>query len=69
LLANLELYGTEDVPPIPKHIADERIALLKEHLSVLRSLPFMEQKPHIEYEVLKAMRHWKQLSNQEDVGL
>lgn len=69
MISNYELYGTEDVPPVPKEVAIERLILLKARLSYLVNLPFMEQRPSLENEVLKAMEFWRKMSNMEEAGI
>ena len=69
MLSNLELYGTEDVPPVPKFVADERIEILEHHLEEQLALPFQEQNNFTQTKILVAIRFWKKMSNQEDTGL
>jgi hypothetical protein len=69
MITNLELYGTEDVPPVPKAVANERITLLRLHLEKLRALPFEHQQNYTEVKVIEAIAFWKKLSDQEDVGI
>jgi len=38
--SNTYLYGTEDVPPIPKEVIDARIALLTTHMGKLLEEPY-----------------------------
>ena len=69
MISDKELYGTENVPPVPKEIADKRIDLLMDNLERELAKPFDEQDPFIEYEIMKAIRFWRKLSKQEAVGL
>jgi len=69
MLTNLKLYGTEDVPKIPKEIVDVRLELLNKHLDKLLSVHFMEQDNNTISEVLKAKAHWAKLRDGEDVTL
>jgi hypothetical protein len=69
MLSNMDLYGTDDVPPISKEDANKRIALLEKRLAFLTSLPLKVQSSYTETKVIEAIRFWKRLSNQEDAGL
>jgi hypothetical protein len=69
MIRNKELYGTDDVPPIPKEIADERMVLLQANLEREVDKPFSEHNPSLQLEIMKAIRFWKKLSRQEDAGL
>ena len=61
MLSNLELYGTNDVPRVPKKTCNIRLALLKKHMRELLSVHFMEQDNNTMNEVTKAIKHWEQL--------
>ena len=61
MTTNMELYGREDIPNIPAHVADFRIQLLKERLDVLTSVHWMEQDTHLVNKVNKAILFWKRL--------
>jgi len=69
MLSNMELYGTEDVPPIPIEIALERQLLLRRHLKAEVAKPLKEQNNHIQNEILKAIKFWGRLAGVEEVGL
>ena len=69
MLTNKTLYGCDHVPPIRKEDADARIEMLKLNLEREMSKPVMNQSNFIQYEILKAIRFWKRMSNQEDTGL
>ena len=69
MLDNRTLYGTDHVPPIRKEDADARIEMLQLNLEREMSKPVMCQNNFIQYEILKAIRFWKMMSNQEDTGL
>jgi hypothetical protein len=69
MLTNLELYGTEDVPPVPKEVANERIILLKENLIKQLKLPTEEQSSHTQTKIVEGIKFWRKLSDQEDVGI
>ncbi len=67
MTTNMELYGREDIPPIPAHVADFRIAILKERLEELTKPHWMEQNTHLINKVLKAIEFWTQLKNGETI--
>ena len=69
MLSNEILYGTDDVPPIPKEVADARIELLRENLKREMDKPLMRQNNNTQYQILKAIRFWYKVSNREDMGL
>ena len=69
MLSNKLLYGTDDVPPIPKEVADERVELLRENLKREMDKPLMRQNNNTQYQILKAIRFWYKVSNREDMGL
>ena len=69
MLTNLELYGTENVPPVPKKVADDRIALLQRHLKGGMDKQPLEQKSYTQFKIIEAIRFWRKLSNQEDTGV
>ena len=69
MLTNRELYGTDHVPAIRKEDADARIEMLRLNLEREMAKPIMEQNNYIQYEILKAIKFWKKMSNQEDTGL
>ena len=62
MLTNLELYGTEDVPAVPKATANARIALLRQNLK-------RNRKNYTEVKIIEAIRFWQKLSHQEDTGV
>jgi hypothetical protein len=65
--ANIELYGTTDVPKIPVEICNERLELLKSNLSGLMSVHYMEQDNNLINAVQKAIKHWTQLRDGEEI--
>ena len=69
MLTNLELYGTDKVPPVPVSVANERIALLQANLSVHIKLPLKEQSSYTICKILDGISFWRKLSCQEEVGL
>lgn len=69
MLTNIELYGTDHIPPIRKSDADVRIEMLELNLEREMSKPMMEQNNYKQSCILKAIRFWKRMSNQEDTGL
>ncbi len=60
---NLALYGREDVPNIPEHVADFRIKLLKENLKRHMSVHFMEQDTHAIGQIKKALIFWEKMKS------
>ena len=64
MISNLELYGTNDVPPVPKEVALERIVLLKKHLKTIDVSNSYTTKL-----ILDAIDHWTKLANLADVGV
>ena len=69
MLSNSQIYGTEDVPPVPKEVADERIRLLRLNLKKNMDMPMEEQSTWTQTRILDAISFWRKLSHQEDVGL
>ena len=69
IISNKLLYGTDHVPPIRKEDADARIEMLKLNLEREMSKPTMCQNNFIQYEILRAIKFWQKMSNQEDTGL
>ena len=67
MTTNFELYGREDVPNIPAHVADFRIALLKERLKELTSICWMDQDTHLISKVNKAIQFWQKLRDGETI--
>lgn len=59
MTSNLELYGTEDVPPIPAKVADDRIELLNKHLKALLAMPY-KVRPNIT-PISNAIDFWEKL--------
>ena len=66
MLSNLELYGTEDVPVIPKEVCDERLKLLRNRLEELMSSHYMNRDNNAINNVLKVQEHWKRLRDGEN---
>ena len=69
MLTNLELYGRDDVPPVPKNIADERIEMLRENLKIQLEMPLKKQSSYLQTRILEGIKFWQKLSNQEDAGI
>ena len=69
MLTNKELYGVDYVPPISKKDANIRIKMLRENLQRELDKPFKEQSSTRQYEILGAIKFWKKMSDQEDVGV
>ncbi len=66
MITNLELYGREDVPPIPEHVANFRIALLKENLKKLTSVHWTAQDNSVINNIIKAIGFWERLRDGEE---
>jgi len=66
MLTNLELYGTEDVPKVPRGVCDKRIGLLRNRLGDLLSVHFMSHDNNSINEVQKAIKFWQQLRDGEN---
>jgi len=64
---NRELYGTDDVPVIPKEVANERLELLKSNLSGLIEIHYMEQDNDLICAVQRAIGHWTKLRDGEEI--
>lgn len=66
MISNLELYGTNYVPTVPKEVADARLALLKNRLEEVMSV-----KPHWDSnlvgKILKAQDFWRKLRDGESI--
>ena len=67
MLSNYELYGTDDVPQIPKEIANERIELLNTHLDKLLAVHYLKQDQVLINNVLDAKKHWAKLRDGETI--
>jgi len=67
MITNLELYGTENVPKVPKKVCNERLALLEVHLKKVMSKHWMEHDNHTINLILSAKRHWAKLRDGEAV--
>lgn len=65
MMTNLELYGTNDVPNVPKEIANERLRLLKKHLATVMSGD--EWDTNIVNRILKAQLYWTKLRDGEEL--
>ena len=68
-MTNYELYGTEDVPPIPKEVAMQRITLLQKNLDRELQRPFKEQNSYKVSQILKAIDFWSKMAKLNDVGV
>jgi len=64
---NRELYGTDDVPVIPKEVANERLELLKSNLSGLLEVHYMHQDNDLINAVQRAIKHWERLRDGEEI--
>ena len=66
MISNLDLYGREDVPKVPKHVCDFRLQLLEERLKELMAVHWMEQDINLINQVQKAQTFWRKLRNGEE---
>lgn len=57
---NLHLYGTEDVPPLPRKAINARIKLLKEHMNELLKAPNAVGTTRVN-DVVAALNFWEKL--------
>ncbi len=60
---NMELYGTDDVPSIPRSILKERIELLDIKLSELLSVGIYQRDNKMINAVLKAKKFWQDINH------
>ena len=67
MINNLELYGTEDVPTIPRETADKRIQLLKRRLAELMMVHWSNRDNHTINKVLEGITFWTQLRDGETI--
>jgi len=67
MLTNKELYGTEDVPLVPKEVCNTRLELLKERMAELLSVNYMWQDNSTINEVEKAIKFWTTLRDGESI--
>ncbi len=67
MISNFELYGREDVPRVPMHVANFRIALLKENLAVHMNNHYSEWNTYIIKKMLTAISHWEKLRDGEEI--
>jgi len=67
MLTNKELYGTEDVPLVPKEVCNTRLELLKERMAELLSVHYLVQDNSTINEVEKAIKFWTTLRDTQEV--
>lgn len=65
MLTNMELYGTEFVPKVPKGVCNIRLELLEVHLQKLMSGNFWTWNNRSINQILAAKRHWTKLRDGE----
>lgn len=65
-MTNLELYGTEDVPPIPADICNERIRMLDERLFDELAKPVYTQDGFLIKKIGDSIRFWKKMRDGEN---
>ena len=66
MLTNLELYGTNDVPPVPKDVCNVRIDLLKEKLLEEGKVHYMNQDNNKLNTLIKGIDFWTKLRDGEE---
>ena len=64
MITNLELYGTEVVPPIPREVAEARIKLLQVHLKEVDI-----GNCYLTKKITDAIKFWSRLAGLEEVGI
>jgi len=57
------LYGTEEVPMIPKEIIEKRINILNRNLEKLLKVSYMKREQERINKILKAINFWKDLNS------
>ena len=67
MISNLKLYGTNDVPRVPKFVANTRLRLLNERLGNLMKVGFMQRDNHTINKILEAQKHWTRLRDGENI--
>ena len=65
-MTNLELYGTYDVPLIPREVSESRILLLKKHLDKIMEDSFMDRDSYKVSKILQAIEFWRKMSEGEE---
>ena len=67
MISNMELYGTEDIPLVPKEVCNGRLDLLLIHLKKLMSVHYMDQDTYTINKILEAQNFWKKLRDGETI--
>ena len=67
MINNLDLYGTIDVPRVPKYVCNKRIKLLEERLGVLLTARFTEQNSNLIKRVYDGIAFWTTLRDGEEI--
>jgi len=64
---NLEVFGTDEVTPIPKEIIEERLMLLKRKMGELLLPHYMNQDTASINQCTKDIEYWKDMRESEKV--
>lgn len=67
MLSNKELYGTEDVPLIPRKVADKRIELLRSRLKDLMASGRLTKDTYTINKILEGITFWTNLKEGESM--
>ena len=65
MTSNMELYGREDIPNVPAHVANFRIQILKERNKKLLSVHYTKWDAHLISKITKAIAFWTKLRDGE----
>lgn len=63
MLTNIQLYGTEDVPPINKEDCNRRIAMLKAHRAMIYD---KAEANYILVKIDEAIKFWTRMKHGEN---
>ena len=58
---NSYLYGTEDVPEIPKCVIEQRLYLIEKNLTLVLDQPMNERDTEKQNYLLKAREFWTEM--------
>jgi len=57
------IYGTNEVPEIPKEVIDARLVLLQEHLQKLLNIHYSKRDTARIARVFKAIKFWETIND------
>jgi len=57
------LYGTYDVPKVPKELIEQRLSILDDTLEKLLSVHYISRDSYRINAILKAINFWKTINN------